>query len=180
MIMQKDFYFVRHGQTDHNILEGQQKGDHAGDVPLNEAGKGQAKAIEPLIRLLPIRTICSSPMKRAKETKDIIASRLQVPHFEIDDLGECSAWIWKEMKRLRIQSLPPTSGDVGLFIDRVRNGINHVLSLPGPPLIVAHGGIHWAICYLMSIEKHEWAIDNCAVVHFSIDENGKWIALKLA
>lgn len=33
MISQKEFYFVRHGQTDHNLLEGLHKGDHTIDIP---------------------------------------------------------------------------------------------------------------------------------------------------
>ena len=179
MISQKEFYFVRHGQTDYNVLEGKNKGDHPQDISLNEIGRSQAKLIEPVISALPIKTICSSPLKRAKETRDIIASSIQVPSLEINDLGECSAQIWKDMVRFGMHNSLPDEGVVRQFLERVRKGINIVLALEGPSLIVAHGGVHWAICCLMGINKHKWIIDNCVPVHFLIGNNEKWIARKL-
>ena len=180
MVLKKEFYFVRHGQTDHNLLEGRHKGDHSAEIPLNKTGREQALAIEPIISLLPIRTICASPMERAQETKKIIAARLQAPHHQIDDLGECSSQVWRNMSTLGMYSAVPLEGEVRLFMDRVRSGLNRALALPGPSLVVAHGGVHWAACCLMGIQNHEWAIHNCGVVHFSVDTEGKWIASKLA
>ena len=58
MILHKEFYFVRHGQTDHNLLEGRDKGDHPDDISLNETGKNQAKFIHSIISTLPIKTVC--------------------------------------------------------------------------------------------------------------------------
>ena len=110
MILQKEFYFVRHGQTDHNLLEGKHKGDHPGDIPLNATGRNQTKLIQPTISTLPIKTVCSSPLKRAQETTEIITSHLQVHHHENSDLGECSAQIWKEMVQLGMYSPLPAGG----------------------------------------------------------------------
>jgi broad specificity phosphatase PhoE len=76
----KDFYFIRHGKTNFNTSI--HKIDHE-DVSLNAEGLQQARDIEPLITSLPIKTVCSSPLKRAKETKEIISMRLQAPHVEI-------------------------------------------------------------------------------------------------
>lgn len=180
MIAQKEFYFIRHGQTDHNIPPVNLKTDHPADISLNETGRSQARFIEPIISSLPIQTVCSSPLKRVQETKEIITSRLQASYYEINDLGECSALIWKEMIRLGMYSSLPKEGLVRYFMDRVRNGINQALMLPGPSLIVAHGGVHWAICCLMRIEEHEWAIGNCVPVHFLIGKKGKWTVKKLA
>ena len=179
MIPKREFYFVRHGQTDHNILEGKDKGDHPSDIPLNQKGKQQAVAIEPIVALLPVKTVCVSGMKRAQETKNIIANRLQVPHYEVGALGECSAGIWKEMIRLGMYSPVPTDGQAFLFMEQVRRGLCEALSFSGPCLIVAHGGVHWAACCLMGIQNHEWSLENCGVVHFSMDANQKWIARKL-
>jgi probable phosphoglycerate mutase len=179
MILQKEFYFVRHGQTDYNLLEGKHKGDHPGDISLNETGRNQAKLIQPTISALPIKTVCSSPLKRVQETKEIITSNLQVNHHEISDLGECSAQIWKEMAQFGMYSHLPAEGVVRQFIDQVQNGVNQALSLPSPSLIIAHGGVHWAICCLIGINEHEWTINNCIPVHFSIGNHGKWIAKKL-
>ena len=180
MILQKEFYFIRHGQTDHNISDRNLKNDHPEDIPLNETGKSQARLIEPIITSLPIQTVCASPLKRVQETKEIITSNLQLEHHEINDLGECTAQIWKEMVRLGMYSTLPKEGDARQFMDRVRSGINQALSLQSPSLIVAHGGVHWALCCLMGIEGHEWAIGNCVPVHFSVGNNAKWTAKKLA
>lgn len=179
MISQKEFYFVRHGQTDHNLLEGKHKEDHPADISLNETGRRQAKLIQPILSALPIKTVCCSPFKRAQETKEIIVTNSQVTHHEMGDLGECSAQVWREMAQCGMYSPLPTGGAVRQFMDRVRNGVNQALLLPTPSLIVAHGGVHWAICWLMGIEEHEWAINNCVPVHFSVGNNGKWVARKL-
>ncbi len=179
MITKKQFYFVRHGQTDHNLLEGDDKGDHHGDIPLNQTGREQAAQIEPLVANLPIETICASPMKRAQETKEIISARLQALHHEIEDLGECSAKIWKEMTRLGMYSPLPSDGEAHMFMERVRRGLNAALSLPGPALVVAHGGVHWAICCLIQMADHEWKLENCGVVHFLMDVSGNWKSIIL-
>lgn len=74
MILTKEFYFVRHGQTDHNIHDGKHKDGHPEDIPLNKTGGNQALAIKLLIALLPVQTVCCSLMKRAQKTKKIIFS----------------------------------------------------------------------------------------------------------
>jgi uncharacterized phosphatase len=178
--MSQEFYFVRHGQTDHNLLEGTEKGDHTGDIPLNSTGREQAIQIEPIVSRLPIQTICASPMKRAQETRDIISARLSVPHYEFSEFTECSAAIWKELVQIGMHTSIPVNGEAGQFIGRVQKGIDRVLILTSPVLIVAHGGIHWAICSLLHIQSHHWAIENCGVVHFFVDEKGQWLAQKLA
>lgn len=175
MILQKEFYFVRHGQTDYNLLTN--GSDHPPHIPLNATGRTQARAIEPVVASLPIKTVCFSPMKRALETKEIITERLLAEHSEIADLGECSGPVWEKMSRLRSQEALFGEEQVSNFVQRVKKGLNMALSQKGPVLIVAHGGVHWAICGLMNILSHDWAIDNCIPVHFSFSE--KWVAKKL-
>lgn len=180
MIHKKEFYFVRHGQTDHNLIEGKEKSDHTAEIPLNTTGKSQAIAIEPIIANLPIQTICCSPMLRAQETKQLITPRLQVPHVDIEDLGECTAKIWREMSGMGMYYFSPHSGEARFFIERVRRGINQALALPGPSLIIAHGGVHWALCSLLGIDTHEWRLQNCGIVHFFINSEQHWAAKKLS
>lgn len=169
----EEFYFLRHGQTDHAL--GLLTDQH--DVPLNPCGRQQASAIEGLILSLPIKTICISPLKRAKETKEIAASKLLVQEYEIADLTECNLEVWKEMTALGPKAHLKAAGAVQTFMEQAISGINQALSLPGPVLIVAHGGIHWAMCCMMDVE-HEWAIDNCVPVHFTFT-NQQWKAKKL-
>jgi uncharacterized phosphatase len=176
MITKKDFYFVRHGQTDGNIALIKQ--DH-GDIPLNEVGRQQAIAIEPLMAALPIRSVCCSPLIRAKETKEIACSRLSSSHIELPELTECNTEIWLKMTALGKKAKETPQEPVRSFMDRVLQGINQALSHEGPVLIVAHGGVHYAACCFMDIEEHEWMIDNCIITHFSIKACGNWTAKKL-
>ncbi len=171
MITKKEFYFIRHGQTDYNVSL--TKVDHE-DIPLNTTGRLQAQTVEPIIASLPIKSVCCSPLRRAKETKEMISTRLQATHYELADLGECSLSIWQKMTAFH-----HTQHEVQAFMERVVQGINHALSLEGPVLVVAHGGIHWAICSFMDITDHDWIIDNCRPVHFSLDSSGKWQAKQL-
>jgi uncharacterized phosphatase len=63
------------------------------------------------------------------------------------------------------------------FMQQVLKGINQALEQKGPVLIVAHGGVHWALCCFLGVEC-EWAIDNCVPVYFTV-ENEKWSARRL-
>ena len=174
MIEKKEFYFIRHGQTDHNISSINLKVDHPEDTPLNATGRRQAKEIEPLIASLPVKSICCSPLKRAQETQELIAGRLLVPKVDIINLGECTAKIWGALNSSSFANDPTET-----FLERVQKGLSEALLHPGPPLIVSHGGVHFAICHLLNISGHEWKIDNCTPVHFYTDENGKWVAEKI-
>lgn len=108
MIHKKEFYFIRHGQTDHNVAGVMVKFDHE-DIPLNAVGRQQAHAAETLISTLPVKAVCHSPLLRVKETKDIITSRLTTPHYEVHKLSECTAQIWHDMVALgkKRSSQPP-------------------------------------------------------------------------
>lgn len=176
MIFKKEFYFIRHGQTDQNISP--VKTDH-GDIPLNAAGRQQATIVEPIIATLPIKTICCSPLKRALETKELVAARLSAKYRELDNLTECSTQEWMQMTALGKEAYLHPNDPVKSFMQRVLRGVNEALLQPGPVLIVAHGGIHWAMCCQMGVE-HDWWIDNCVPVHFYLGNDGKWQAKKLA
>lgn len=177
MIHKKEFYFIRHGQTDFNIMPFVAKEYNPVDIPLNETGRKQAQTAESIIATLPIRTICCSPLRRAQETKQIISPRLEVPHHDIEDLSECSYELWKKMIAHGPRNLTEADRSILTFVEQVKSGVNEALSKNGPVLIVAHGGVHWAICALMQISDHNWSIDNCVPVHFRI-EQGSWSAKK--
>jgi probable phosphoglycerate mutase len=176
MIPKKEFYFIRHGQTDHNLHTS--KTDHYAHIPLNETGRSQAIAIEPKIAVLPVRTVCSSPYLRVRETRQLITPRLSAKTVEIDDLGECTHAVWQEMYALGPRISNDASKAVQNFAARVLSGLQQALAHEGPTLIVAHGGVHWIACYWMNIEG-DWRVDNCVPIHFSIGDNGQWVAKKL-
>jgi probable phosphoglycerate mutase len=65
---------VRHGSTEHS-LDGRFSGRN--DLPLDERGRGQARAIADHIRALdPVDAVISSPLRRARETAAAIAERV--------------------------------------------------------------------------------------------------------
>lgn len=175
MIHKKEFYFIRHGQTDHNVT-GMFRDEI--DLSLNAHGQKQAIAVENTIARLPIKTVCFSPLKRAKQTKEIVTQRLIHDPCEIMELAECSPGIWKQMTALGPDVLLKAKGPVKDFMERAREGINQALLKPGPVLIIAHGGVHWAMCSFMNV-RESWIIDNCVPVHYSLSQDGSWIAKKI-
>lgn len=77
-----DIYLLRHGETDWNkkrLLQG-----HT-DIPLNEKGKVQVDDTVCKLRALGVGmdAIVSSPLKRARETAQIAAHRLDYPKEKI-------------------------------------------------------------------------------------------------
>ncbi|GAB5456779.1 MAG: hypothetical protein Hens2KO_30080 [Henriciella sp.] len=149
MLRETDFYFVRHGQTDWN-LEHRAQGQT--DIPLNEEGRRQARLAANVASRLDIATICCSPLSRALETAQIIQSETAAQIEVIDELMECS-WgdregerkgVWYEAWKRGLE-IPPGAEPYDQFIDRALSAINQALTHPGPVLIVAHGGIYWAV-----------------------------------
>jgi probable phosphoglycerate mutase len=144
----RSFYFVRHGETDWNLAH---RAQGQTDIPLNDNGRLQAHTIDAKIRHAGIKLICTSPLQRAKETAEIVATALSVPVLIIDELKEAcwgeyegavkGDWYTKWLGGQSDKGVEPYQA----FIRRATNGINRALSNQGPILIVAHGGIYWAI-----------------------------------
>ena len=106
-------YVIRHGLTE---LNKQKKVNSEVDEPLAPEGIEQAKAIIPLLPKT-IRHIYSSPMLRAKQTAEIIISKLKIPISSIDELTEIrmgsslAGKSWEEMEngldlKQKLRSVP--------------------------------------------------------------------------
>ena len=89
---------------------------------------------------------------------------------------ECSANVWTKIVKLEDGENYEVCPFAQKFLSRALSGIVAALQEEGPALIVAHGGIHWAICYHMIIENHPWTIGNCEIVHFEPVEGCQWKA----
>ncbi|MEP7098544.1 MAG: histidine phosphatase family protein [Dokdonella sp.] len=163
------FIFVRHGQTDWNarqLYQGQK------DIPLNAAGQAQAALCgEALRALVSVRSICTSPLARARETADIIA-RLNPAKIEmIDGLAECGFG--------ELEGLPKDDPDFDVrwragetsrqvepyaaFCERVMLGLATALNRKGPVLIVAHRAVFWPLSNALCGEVAE-DLPNCRPV----------------
>ncbi len=174
--LKNSFYFVRHGDADYP----QNPNPHDEyDVSLTNLGRRQAQYIQPIIEKLSIKTICVSPLRRAIETNSIIAKNLSTQIIIIEELRECPGAVWQNMIELD-QNPNIMCNKVKQFMERVIHGINMALSYPGPVLIVAHGGIHWAMAHYLKVNNHDKKIGNCIPVHFYLSNEFEWEAKHLA
>lgn len=90
---------VRHGETDWN-RSGQIMGEQP--VPLNQNGEAQVKRLALFLKSRSSRALYSSPVARAIQTAEILASVLQVP-LTVDrglteiNVGEWEGRYWKDL-----------------------------------------------------------------------------------
>lgn len=174
----KEFYFIRHGESEFNANPTL---DERVDYPLTLKGRKQAESLQPVVKEMPITTICVSPLKRAIETKDIISKHIDCDVVIIDALRECNMYVWNKMMELEQNpSAKPKCKHMRRFLDQAIEGMTQALSFPGPILIVAHGGIHWAMCHHLDIANYEKKIDNCIPAHFRFSDQFRWEAKHLA
>ncbi len=73
------FYLVRHAHADWTPDE---------DRPLSARGRADAERVADLLQPFPITAVCASPCRRARETVEPLAARLDLPIRELPDLRE--------------------------------------------------------------------------------------------
>ena len=69
-------YFIRHGETDWNILKRLQG---ATDIPLNENGEALARETAEGLKEIPFDMVFTSPLKRAYRTAEIVKGNREIP-----------------------------------------------------------------------------------------------------
>ncbi len=86
------FLLVRHGETDAvgKLLMG-----WAAGWRLNQTGRTQARTLAERLRRLPVRAVYTSPLERALETAEAIASCHGMTPIPLDDLGEMRIGSWE-------------------------------------------------------------------------------------
>ena len=147
-------FIVRHGQTLWNV-EGRAQG-HT-DIPLDEIGIEQARALaagfEPNCT---VKKVYTSDLLRARQTAEIVASRLQAELIVRSELrercfGECEGLLYPELhqklEQLVIeQELPrddvtPKGGEtLQEFWNRLTPIQQELEALDEPAIVVTHGG----------------------------------------
>lgn len=166
MIIKKSFIFVRHGQTEANVL-GLCQGKI--DYPLTPEGRAQAESTGMKLKAYqPFKKIYSSDLGRAAETARIIASFLGNPEIEyIPDLQERGWGIYEGTKNTLMyeqesreleKDYHDPSGVEGLeeqgdFLRRINSGMNTVLSRSEDslPLVISHGRFFFYLCRLLGV-----------------------------
>ena len=145
---------VRHGQTDWN-LEGRYQGQS--DVPLNENGRAQARALAEQLQNQPFLAIYASNLQRAKETAELIAAAVHLPvtldprlveihqgEWEgqhVDAIKARYAEVWQQRIVDPASVRPPGGETVEEVASRVYSALNEIAGRhpTGLVLIVSHG-----------------------------------------
>lgn len=177
MLQKKSFYFVRHGESEHN-----QRGLVAGgktDSPLTEKGMAQALGLKDKVLAVGIEHVISSPMLRAKRTSELAWAGA----FDIDEnLREFELGIFEGKEDIGVteyvidlpDDVPVPEGESKKeFAQRITLSINKWLNTyERPMLFVAHGFI-WGILLQMmglSIYNADGSViadlENCTLAHF--------------
>ena len=184
---------TRHGQTDWNVLE---KIQGQTDVELNDTGRQQAEKTGKLIRNENIDLIIASPLKRAKETAQIINKNFNVTIIEDNRLmerkfGKNEGLTKSDIKKLKENN--PEINDVwnynrnidfnGMetmqdFCNRIYEFLDDIIKRYKDKniLLVTHGGVSVPIKYYFMNEPLERLVDrnnikglkNCEIIKFKI------------
>lgn len=148
---------VRHGETDWNAL-GKLQGRT--DIQLNETGIIQAEECSEFLKSAQWDVIITSPLKRAKQTAEIINKNLNVSLIEMKDFlerdyGDAEGMVLEE----RISAFPdksyPNQEDRLTLNNRIMTGIQEINQRyeENKILLIAHGAVINAILTVLSNGK---------------------------
>ena len=150
-------YFVRHGQTDWNA-SGKIQG--RADIELNEIGIKQAEETGKALQNEKIDLVICSPLKRAKQTAEVICKNRNIPIIYDEgiierDFGEFEAknkesldftecWNYNENRQFKkMENIREFFDRIYSFLDKVKKQYKDE-----NVLIVAHGGVSIPVnCY---------------------------------
>ena len=176
----RDFIFLRHGETDWN-LEGRIQGNL--DIELNATGLEQAEAARIRLKDVSLSAIIASPLARARVTAEIVAQ--DHPHELILEANLAEAQFGEMQGQVhqhwsadwRAGKMSPKGGEsFADFSTRVMQGLESSLTQVSNhtalPLVVAHGGVFWAICKSLNIDADPLIANALPIeVYF---ENAQW------
>jgi 2,3-bisphosphoglycerate-dependent phosphoglycerate mutase len=151
-----EFWLIRHGQTDWNILfryQGQT------DIPLNETGLAQARALAAQLAESgqPFAAIYSSDLVRAARTAEILGGALHLEVCQHTGLRELCFGEWEghtrdeihaqyaelvaERRTHPLDARPPGGETNRELAQRITNTANEIARAhpTGPVIIVSHG-----------------------------------------
>lgn len=156
-----DIIFLRHGES---VGNAESRWQGQADFPLTDKGREQAQALAArwLAENRKFDHIFSSPLKRAKETAEIIAKALKLP-VETDpiwlerNIGQVAGMTGEEVKRHfpNRENITPYASIIGnegegnweLYL-RAGHALHELLQhKPGKYLVVSHGGLLNQIIY---------------------------------
>ena len=192
--METRIYLIRHGQTAWN-KELRCQG-HT-DVPLDEAGRRQARELAERLRTLPLQAVYSSDLQRARETAELLAAPhglnvVTTPFLRERNMGRWTGLTWTDRERgwpeLCVRwdhgdrDMPEDLAmePYGALTERLVAAIREVAEKrPGADVaIVTHGGFIAALLdYLgIPVAGRRPFLQNCAVTPLVVGgAQGWWI-----
>ena len=166
---------VRHGETDWNAARRWQ--GHA-DVPLNERGREQASTLAEELAADPVAAIYASDLSRARETAEIVGTRLGIPVVLDADLREIDVGTREGLTWPETRERTDWDGESHeAHAERVLGALRRIAARHGGErlLVVTHGGS------IRRVHEHLGLVDagplgNCTV-WACVHENGGFRAL---
>ncbi|MGZ4610275.1 MAG: bifunctional RNase H/acid phosphatase [Actinomycetes bacterium] len=148
------FVMLRHGETVHTA-EKRFSGSGGEDPPLSAIGEEQAHRAAAVLDGRGITAVVSSPLRRARQTADIVARALRLSVRVVDDIRECAFGEWEGLTIAEVRdrfpdeleawwrstAVPPPGGESFDEVDRrVRRARDQVITRhpEGTVLVVSH------------------------------------------
>jgi broad specificity phosphatase PhoE len=181
---------ARHGETDDNVPPKRFMGWV--DSPLNERRREQARALAAAVADAGLAAIWCSPLRRARETAEIVGAAVGVVPRVDERLAEShrGAWegrLWRDIERedpdgwaAWLRAGPAFRFPGGESLDehqrRVLAALDDVRSGPQPALVISHGGTIRAIAAAAHPDGldafHAIEVPNATLI--VLDESGRW------
>jgi broad specificity phosphatase PhoE len=92
-------YVARHGESDWNAANRFQ--GHI-DRPLTSRGRAQAAALAERLSEVPLEAVYSSPLRRALETAEVVATQKGLQPVTLPDLREVDVGTWAGLSRTEV------------------------------------------------------------------------------
>jgi len=161
---------ARHGSHDEVglVLSGRS------EIPLNQAGRGEAEQLAEKLRQVPLAAIHSSPRRRAWETAAIVAARHDLSVTVVDALDEIDfgEWTgsrfdalaadprWTLWNDARASARTPGGEDMAGVVGRA---VDHIAGVPDGTLCVSHCDI------IRGVVAHYLGLDLDRLLAFDVD-----------
>lgn len=169
---------IRHGETEWNAL-GKLQGRT--DIPLNETGILQAEECSEFLKTIQWDVIITSPLKRAKQTAEIINKNLNLSLIEMKefverDYGDAEGMLLEERTATFPDKSYSNQEDRLNLNNRVMAGIQEINQRYAESniLLIAHGAVINAILAVLSngkIGSGKTKLNNACIsnIHFHQD-----------
>jgi broad specificity phosphatase PhoE len=152
------FWFLRHGETDWNARNLSQGNV---DVPLNAAGREQARIAAERLRGRGIASVVCSPLSRARDTAEVAAAALGLPvaideslrevRYGVQEGQPMSEWF---VEWIAGRFTPDGAESFAALRQRAVAAINRAVTRPPAVLVVSHGAFFRSLRAAMGLEPN--------------------------